>query len=117
MSQTNQAGKPLLPAGSPRDVFLHIKPEKLLAAKSLVSKTLAGVAEVFETTELIDRGIFGPKIEDAFLKNVGNLVVLPHRDQSVFWLGPEQHFKQKLRGYHGGLTLEEMEIILFSAQI
>ena len=108
----NQAGDPLVPAGSPRDFFLYIKDEMLAEAQAFLASRLEGVADVVTTQHLIDEGYFGPSISETFLSRVGNLVVLPYRLQSVWWY-VEGKFEQKQYGHHGGLTPDEMEIPLF----
>jgi len=75
--KTNKNGQLLVPAGSPRDMFLYVKNEFLNEAFFYLSKKLKDVALVFKTEELIKEGFFGEKISKNFLKRVGNLVILP----------------------------------------
>jgi predicted AlkP superfamily pyrophosphatase or phosphodiesterase len=103
--------QPLVPGGgSARDLFLHIKPQHLEVARFAVADKLAGKAEVYETQELIDEGLFGPLISDSFLARVGNLTILPYAHESVWWY-EEGRFQMRFEGHHGGLTREEMETI------
>ncbi|HSX12175.1 MAG TPA: alkaline phosphatase family protein [Rhabdochlamydiaceae bacterium] len=103
--------KPLAPAGSCRDFFLHIREDKLLETKELLEKSLGNMAEVYLTTTLIKEGLFGTKgTTDAFLSRVGNLVILSKQNEAVWWY--EKHrFAQGFHASHGGLTREEMETI------
>jgi predicted AlkP superfamily pyrophosphatase or phosphodiesterase len=110
--KTNQKGKLLIPAGSPRDMFLYVKEEYLSTVKKKLEKKLKGVAEILETKQLIKDGFFGDKISKKFLDRVGNLVILPYKNQSVWWY-EKGRFENRFFGHHGGLTKEEMEIGLF----
>ncbi|MGB9707670.1 MAG: alkaline phosphatase family protein, partial [Microgenomates group bacterium] len=105
----NKKGEYLVPAGSPRDMFLHINEEFLDKAKTYLEKKLKGIAEIYLTNDLINQGFFGPKISKIFLQRVGNLVILPYKNESVWWF-EKNRFEQHFFGHHGGLTKEEMEI-------
>ena len=107
--KTTKDGLPIVPAGSCRDMFLHVKEEKIPELIERLDKLLAGKAEVYKTEELIKQGFFGSKISKTFLSRVGNVVVLPYAGESVWWY-EEGVFKQRHKGHHGGLTPEEMKI-------
>lgn len=107
----NQAGDMLVPAGSPRDMFLYVQDEHLEEVIELLVSRLDGIAEVIYTQDLIAAGYFGKNISETFLARVGNLVVLPYRYQSVWWYEKDK-YEQKFYGHHGGLTSQEMEIPL-----
>jgi len=106
----------IVPAGSARDMFLHIKDEMLDEAQAFLAPRLAGKADVVKTQMLIDEGYFGEKISSEFLARVGNLVILPYEYESVWWYEKDK-FEMKFRGHHGGLTPQEMETILYSMEI
>jgi hypothetical protein len=109
---TNRAGQPLAPAGSSRDMFLHVKQEYLDEAHALLEQALAGRAEVYRVQELIEQGFFGADPpSEVFLSRVGNLVILPYQHESVWWY-EKGRFEQKFYGSHGGLTREEAETLL-----
>jgi hypothetical protein len=117
-SQLDKRGNPLLPAGSARDMFLHIKPEHLDEAEALLQRVISDKADIYRTQTLIDQNFFAAQpVSEAFLKRVGNLVILPHKYEQVWWSEspiateyPAYHF----RGHHGGLTREEMETMLLA---
>ena len=112
--QTTATGNPIIPAGSGRDFFLHVQSDHLQQVKALLTEKLQGKAEVYETTQLIEQGFFGPlPVSEKFLSRVGNLVVLPYKNYLVWWF-EEGVFKQKHIGHHGGLTPEEIETILYA---
>jgi hypothetical protein len=110
--QTNRRGKPLVPAGSARDMFLHVKEELLDKAVASLKKHLGGRAEVYRTQDLVAQRFFGsaqPSRE--FMTRVGNVVILPYQYESAWWY-EEGKFEMHFLGHHGGLTPEEMEIPL-----
>lgn len=109
----NLKGQLLVPAGSARDMFLHIKPECIDDAFASLERHLDGRAEVYRVPDLIAQGFFGPDISQAFLDRVGDLVVLPYRGQAVWWY-EKGRFEQTFQGHHGGLTCEESETILMA---
>jgi predicted AlkP superfamily pyrophosphatase or phosphodiesterase len=109
---TNRAGQPLAPAGSSRDMFLHIKDAHLDQAQALLQQALAGRAEVYCVQELIEQGFFGTTSPSAaFMSRVGNLVILPYEHETVWWYEAGR-FEQKFYGSHGGLSRDEMETLL-----
>ena len=100
----------IAPAGSPRDLFLHFRPECLDAWCARLGDALADVATAHRTLDLVNAGLFGPlPASDAFLNRVGNLTILPHRQRTVWWHEPGR-FSVKNLGEHGGLSSDEMEI-------
>ncbi len=110
--KTNRQGQFLVPAGSPRDMFLYVKNEYLDEAKKFLEKKLAGKAEVYKTEDLICQGFFGiHKPSRAFLKRIGNLVILSYEGESVWWY-EKGIFEVHHLSHHGGLTRNEMEIPL-----
>ncbi|HSH81438.1 MAG TPA: alkaline phosphatase family protein [Herpetosiphonaceae bacterium] len=110
--ETNRDGRPLVPAGSARDMFLHVKPEYLDEAAATLGERLAGKAEVHRVSDLIDLGFFGPlPLCAIFMQRVGNLVILPYSGESVWW-HDQGRFEQYFHGSHGGLTRDEMETLL-----
>jgi predicted AlkP superfamily pyrophosphatase or phosphodiesterase len=114
--KTNKNSQLLVPAGSPRDMFLYVKEEFLNEAFSYLSKKLNNIALVYKTVDLIREGFFGEKISNNFLKRVGNLVILPYKNQTVWWY-EKGVFEQRFYGHHGGLSGEEMEIGLVSLNV
>ncbi len=112
MLRTDRQGKVLVPAGSPRDPFLYVRDECLDDAYALLSRELDGYADVIRTQDLIRAGYFGaPPISETLRGRLGNLTILPHPNNCVWWYEPDR-FVQKYWGHHGGLTAREMEIPL-----
>ena len=114
--KTNLKGQLLIPAGSPRDMFLYIKDDLLDEAQSFLNSKLEGKADVVKTEGLMEQGYFGPEVSSRFRERVGNLVILPYRYESVWWY-EKGKFEQRFYGHHGGLTPQEMETVLYSCEI
>ena len=112
--QTTMKGEPRVPAGSARDMFLHVKDELLDELCASLRQMLAGKAEVYKTADLLAQHFFGDgEPSTAFLGRVGNLVILPYQGESVWWYEPGV-FEMRFLGHHGGLTPEEMKIPLLA---
>lgn len=106
----NASGELLVPAGSCRDFFLHIRPEYLAEAKRVLEEWLGERALVMTTEEMVTKGFFGSEApSELFHSRVGNLVVLPRKNYSVWWYEKDR-FEQNFWGMHGGLSQSEMEI-------
>lgn len=114
--KTNKAGELLVPAGSARDMFLYVKDELLEEAQEFLSHRLAGKAEVVKSEWLMEKGYFGPEISQKFRARLGNLVILSHRYESVWWYEKDR-FEQRYYGHHGGLTPQEIEIPLIMLEL
>ena len=114
--KSNRSGELLVPAGSARDMFLYVKDDLLDEAQAFLASRLEDKAEVVKVSELMAEGYFGPIISPEFRSRVGNLVILSHRFESVWW-DVKDKFEQKYYGHHGGLTPQEMEIALFTCAV
>lgn len=114
--KSNRKDELLVPAGSPRDMFLYIKDNMLDEAQDYLSTRLEGKADVVKTETLIKEGYFGPEVSTRFKERVANLVVLSYRYESVWWYDKDKYV-QRYYGHHGGLTPQEMETILYSCEI
>ncbi len=108
--KTNRRSAALVPAGSSRDMFLHVQEEHIDTVIGELRQRLAGRAEVYRTQELLEQNFFGPPAP-VFLARVGNVVILPYRNETVWW-HEAYKFDMHFLGHHGGLTPEEMEIPL-----
>ena len=101
-------GRPLAPAGSARDLFLHVREGALDDALGLLEQLFGDDAWVVPTAQLAADGVFGPRVSARFRERVGDLVVLPRAGIEAWWREPGR-FAQKLRGHHGGLEPAEAE--------
>jgi hypothetical protein len=100
----------IAPSGAPRDVFLHLKKDKVDDCFNLLNNELDGIADVLRVKDAIDLGLFGSgRPCDEFLDRIGDLLVLPRGDLMVwFQVYPGKLFE--MPGIHGGLSREEMLI-------
>lgn len=108
--ETGADGKPLAPAGSCRDLFLHVRDGHVDEVCGGLRERLDGTADVVPVAELIAEGIFAepsPRLRE----RLANVVVLPRHGEAVYWHEPGR-FVQQLHGQHGGLSPQEMEIPL-----
>jgi predicted AlkP superfamily pyrophosphatase or phosphodiesterase len=106
--QTGVKRKRIFPTGSPRDIFLHIRPEKLTEAKEMLTGQIGSKAVVTETRKMIEEGLFGANAPSSqFLERVGNLMVLPRGQETVWFSNPEGR-KLSFLGQHGGLSSKEI---------
>jgi hypothetical protein len=110
----NHRGEIIAPCGSSRDLFLHVREGRMETVCDILRDHLAGRADVYRTDDLIQQGFFGVSPPSAaFLRRVGDLVILPYKGESVWWYEAGR-FEQKYYGSHGGLTPEEMETVLIA---
>jgi len=108
--ETGADGKPLAPAGSCRDLFLHARAAHVEDVCAGLAERLDGVADVVPVDELVAEGILaapGPRLA----ARLANVAVLPRFGEAVYWHDPGR-FVQQLHGQHGGLSPQEMEIPL-----
>ena len=110
--KTNRQGQLLAPAGSARDMFLYVHDEHIQEAVALLRQNLEGRAEVYPTQELLAQHFFSAgEPSPTFLARLGNVVILPYQNETVWW-SQEGKYDMRFLGHHGGLTREEMEIPL-----
>jgi hypothetical protein len=108
--ETGADGKPLAPAGSCRDVFLHVRPGHVDTVCERLGSELDGIADVFTTDALVAVGAFAEP-SARLRERLADVVVLPHYGEAVFW-HEAGRFDQHFYGQHGGLSPQEMEIPL-----
>jgi hypothetical protein len=106
--QVEKNRKPILPTGGPREVFLHIKEEKLAETKEWLLQKIGDRAQIIETVEAAERSLFGlGHASKELFERTGNLMILPYGNETVWF---ESHWGEKisLLGQHGGLNEQEM---------
>jgi hypothetical protein len=110
---TSPTGQPIWPCGSPRDMFLHLRPEFRQSALDLLRHGLDGIATVMLMDQAILDGVFGAPISVApeFRRRLGDILVLPHLGHFVWWREGNL-IMNRLNGHHGGLTREELVTVL-----
>jgi len=104
-------GHVLAPAGSCRDFFLHVQPHYIMEVFNELKAGLSEIAWVCLTTELIERGFFGPKgISPRCQKRMADIAIIAKGSQAIWWF-EKGRFEQNLYAMHGGLTPDELETI------
>jgi predicted AlkP superfamily pyrophosphatase or phosphodiesterase len=102
----DRRGRPLAPAGSARDLFLHTAPGEREPVLAGLRELLGERAEVRPTAELLAEGLFGPAPGPRLRDRLGDVCVLPAPDETVWWR-ERGRFDMRFRGHHGGLTPAE----------
>jgi Type I phosphodiesterase / nucleotide pyrophosphatase len=101
-------GNIIYPNGSPRDVFLHIKPEHRAEALDLLRRHLGDFALILPMETAIDEGLFGPQPPSSeFRSRIGDVLVLPYPGKFIWWREPGL-LGNRYYGHHGGLAAEEL---------
>ena len=100
------------PNGSPRDMFLHVKPERRKPALALLQAGLRDQAKVLTTDEALFLGLFGPgPISPELRRRLGDILVLPVSGHFIWWREPGL-LANRFHGHHGGLSAEEIITVL-----
>jgi hypothetical protein len=97
-----------MPIGGPRELFLHIKEEKLVETKEWLEQKIGNKAQIIETKEAAEKGLFGLGIPNKeIFERTGNLMILPYGKETVWYENSEGN-KISFLGQHGGLHEEEI---------
>jgi Type I phosphodiesterase / nucleotide pyrophosphatase len=99
-------GRPLAPAGSARDLFLHTAPGAREHVVAILRDLLGAAAEVHATEDLVAEGLFAAPPGPRLRERLGDVCVLPAPGETVWWR-ERGRFGMRFRGHHGGLTPEE----------
>jgi hypothetical protein len=109
--------KPILPLGGPREVFLHIKEEKLIETKEWLSQRIGNKAQIIETKEAAEKGLFGLGVANKeVFERTGNLMILPYGNETV-WFENSENRKISFLCQHGGLNEQEMVVPFAMARL
>lgn len=105
-------GNPIYPNGSPRDIFLHVRPERRAWALKLLCRELAGIAHVSSMDAALAAGLLGPlPVAEELRRRLGDILILPRLGHFVWWREPRV-MDNRFHGHHGGLTREEAITVL-----
>ena len=101
-------GHTIWPNGSPRDMFLHLKPDRRETVCASLTRRLHGIAEVMPIEAAIAAGLFGPGPVSAEVRaRLGDVLVLPFAPHFVWWREPGI-IDNPFHGHHGGLAADEL---------
>ncbi|MGW4798762.1 alkaline phosphatase family protein [Nonomuraea sp. NPDC004297] len=88
------------------------------AAKQVLEswrESLHGKAWVVSRQEAVESGWFGPRVRDAWLGRIGDVVAVPHADVAI--TAPvKSPFEALFTGYHGSLTTAEQLVPLLEVR-
>lgn len=105
-------GNPIYPNGSPRDVFLHVRPERRNDVLDTLQQGLNGIALVMPMDAALAQGLFGPQPVSAELRRrLGDILVLPFEGHFVWWR-EQGVMANTFYGHHGGLAPDELITVL-----
>jgi hypothetical protein len=100
-------GNPIWPNGSPRDLFLHVRPERRDWALDLLRTGLADMAHVMPVDAALEEGLFGTtSVCEELRRRLGDILILPRLGHFVWWREPGI-MANRYYGHHGGLSPEE----------
>ncbi len=109
--KTDGSGTPRRPTGSPRNMHLHVEPDRLDAAREHLETAVDG--RVYTRSAAVTAGLFGDgPPSDLFDRRCGDLIGI-HRNQGLCWR--ERDFENV--GMHGGLTRAEMLVPFAAARV
>jgi hypothetical protein len=108
----SHTGHPIYPNGSPRDIFLHVRPERRAEALDLLHRHFDDLALILPMEDALEQGLFGPQPVGAELRRrLGDILMLPYLGHFVWW-----HEKgvmgNDFNGHHGGLSPEEVITVI-----
>jgi Type I phosphodiesterase / nucleotide pyrophosphatase len=105
-------GNPIYPNGSPRDVFLHVRPERRDAVLNTLQRGLDGIALVLPMDAALEQGLFGTgPIVPELRRRLGDILILSFDGYFVWW--KEQGVMgNAFNGHHGGLAPNELITVL-----
>jgi hypothetical protein len=98
------------PAGSSRDLFLHVDEPAIDATIASINATLGDLGHATRSEPLF--GPLGPRLS----ARLAPICVLPSPGHQV-WLRGHEDVETRFRGHHGGLTPEESTTFLGTLQL
>jgi len=96
------ADLPLRPAGSARDVFLHVPEDDVEATL----QALGPHVEAHRVEEMVEAGVFGAEVAEQLRRRLASVCVLPPPDRMA-WLRCAPDGALQFLGHHGGRTADE----------
>ncbi|MGD8456764.1 MAG: alkaline phosphatase family protein [Anaerolineales bacterium] len=104
----------LLPTGENRLSFLYVRPGKTEAVKAYIEQAWPGQFAILESSDAIEKGLFGPgKPYERLAERTGELVAIARGDAFWWWAAKEN----PIVGRHGGLSPDEMLVPFLAARL
>jgi len=102
------------PAGEPRMIGLHVRPDRTDALRAYVAERLGDRFLLLETERVLAAGLFGPDGASAPIQEqLGGLLLVARGDARLIF----EKEAAPLYGQHGGLSPEEMLVPLLMARL
>ena len=98
------AGLPLRPAGSARDVFLHVPAEEVDATVAALDPHV----EVHRVAEMVDSGLFGAEVGEHLRRRLATVCVLPPPGRMA-WLRSAPDGRSDSAATTAGCTADESQ--------
>jgi hypothetical protein len=107
-----------LPTGERRLAYLHPRPNRLGAVRRICEDRLADVAELLDSSEAFERGLFGPgPASETARRRTGELILLARGDHQFVCPFSERQKPYALIGNHGALDPREMLVPLLAVRL
>jgi hypothetical protein len=101
-------GNPIYPSGSPRDIFMHVRPERFDETLRILHDSFDDVALIEPVEIALNQQLFGPSpVGPELRRRLGDILILPYAGHFVWWHEPGL-LENRYYGHHGGLTREEL---------
>ena len=102
--------------GEPRVRYLYLRPGTIEETRSQWQDYLGDKITIYSREEAINRGLFGPDVEERNIERIGDLIVIANHN--FILVEPDREELQlAMVGHHGGVTAAETEIPLLMQQI
>ncbi len=106
------------PTGSPRDLFLHVRAGRAEELKEYVRRNFTEQAMLLDCLEALNMGLLGVgKPRRATYDRIGEMLLLPRGNRMFVYPYTKDEMDFKVKGFHGGLTEEEMLVPLLYAKL
>jgi hypothetical protein len=101
------------PAGSARDLFLHVREDAVEASIGALSAALGDRASVHRSEELFAGTTIGPRLRE----RLAPVCVLPAPGRMAWLAAAGDDLQLRFRGHHGGRTSEEATSVLGTIEL
>ena len=96
--------------------YLYLRPGTIEETRSQWQDYLGDKITIYSREEAINRGLFGPDVEERNIERIGDLIVIANHN--FILVEPDREELQlAMVGHHGGVTAAETEIPLLMQQI
>jgi hypothetical protein len=109
-------GLPTPPAGSARDVFLHVRADRVEHVVAALRSVLADRGTVHATADLLAEGAFGAPVSERLHARVGSVCVLPAAGRMA-WLASAADVERRFLGHHGGREPAEAQTFVATLEL